>query len=126
MSEPPDTRLPAPEDNVGGAVRQLASRVVAPEAGLVLLGLIVWVAVLQNLSKVEMPVALTLLGVAFVVTIVILLIMSSRTSLFRQPSAGGRQQAIEEAVQQHIGTSPTMEEYEQNLRVRSSRQQQGG
>jgi hypothetical protein len=101
----------SPLEGVGKA---LASRVVSVEAGLVLLGVVVWTAVITDLNRVSNDVAFVLLGAAFVLTCLILWIMHLRTNLLK-PIGERDQKDLERQVSERIRPPVTRQEYSQEL-----------
>ena len=71
--------------------------------------MIVWYAVLSNVSDLDGPVAITLIVSAAAVTLVILFVMNSRTHLLERslrPATGDKV-----AVVSQLPTGPTQDEY---------------
>src|SRR6266508_4200260 len=100
----------------GEALKALASRVLTIEAVLVLLGVVVWLAVLQNLSKLDTVVAIGLLIAVLIVTLYILFIMHKRTELLRTYSDDESTTKLEESVNRRVRPPPTKREYGEQLR----------
>lgn len=74
--------------------RSLAGRVPTVEAGLVLIAVVVWYAVVTNVSALEERVAITLILCASGVTVVVLLIMYKRSNLLGRSGSSPESPAV--------------------------------